>query len=183
VIRAVLAVAVATALLGVAIPALEDARSDRSVRLVRGEVAAIERAADSLLAADETAPGRGARRVVEVSLPEGSWSDADVDELGIRGSVGTSRTTSTVRYRVDGGSSRTLGVDAPLYTPDGVVAVPGDGTARVVLELVRVEGRPAVAVRVSGPRSGVRGFMTEPGTTPFHVNPRPVRRALGGVWV
>jgi hypothetical protein len=183
VIRAVLAVAVATALLGVAIPALEDARSDRSARLVRGEVAAIERAADSLLAADETAPSRGARRVVDVSLPEGSWSNADVDELGIRGSAGTWRNRSTVRYRVDGGSSRSVEVDAPLYTPDGVVDVPGDGTSRVVLELVRVEGRPAVAVRVSGPRSSGRGFMTESGTTPSHVHPRQVRRAVGGVWV
>lgn len=183
-IRAVLAVALAAALVALALPAIDDARERRADRQVRAEVAAIERAADSLLAADETSPGPGAKRVLSLSLPEASWTVAGVENFAVRGGAGHPGRRSAVSYVV-GGRSRRIAVDAPLYVPDCPVSLAGGGDRRVVLELVRVDGRPAVAVRTGRSGSDERserrrlpGFMPEGGTNPGHVHPRPDRRGL-----
>jgi hypothetical protein len=191
VIRAVLAVALATAIVAAALPVLDDARQRRSDRSVRGEVAAVERAANALLAADETAPGPGARRVVPVSLPERSWTTAGVDEVAIEGSVGRSHRESAATYTIGDGPTRRVGIGAPLYTPDGPVVLEGNRGAELVLELVRVDGRAVVAVRRRDrgrPRNGgpdpdhaLRGFIPEPATTTGHVHPRSDRRGVRGV--
>lgn len=145
-IRTVLAVALAVAVVGVAVPVVEEGRVRAADRAVDGELAAVERAAESLLAADETTPSAGARRTVALSLPSGSWRAADVDAFRIHG-AGPGRRGS-VTYRIDGGR-RTVAVDAPLYTPSGPVVV-GDGTVRVVLSLDDVDGRRVVVVRLAG---------------------------------
>lgn len=184
-IRAVLAVALAAALVGFALPVVDEARRDRADRLVRSEVATIERAADSLLAADETTPGAGARRVLSVSLPEASWTVAGVDYLAIHGGPDNPEGGPGISYAV-GGRTRRIAVDALLYAPDGPVRIAGGGERRVVLELVRIDGRPAIAVRSGAPdgraeRPLLPGFMPEAGTRRDHVHPRSYRR--GVAWV
>ncbi len=148
-IRAVLAVAVATALVGVAMPAIEDARLEASDRLVRGELAAIERAGESLLAADETTPSAGSRRVVTVDLPASTWRSAGVDRLAIHGiEQGADTGVAAVTYRLDGRQRRvTLGV--PLHTDDGPLVL-DDGSHRLVLEMAERDGRRVVAIRRVG---------------------------------
>lgn len=143
-IRAVLAVAMATALLGVALPGIDHARVRHSDRVVRGEIDALDRAARSLVAADEAAPTVGARRTVTVTLPDDSWGGVAASSLAIRGSAGDPR--ATVTYRLAGHPQRTVRIDTSLSTPDGPVVLRESGSHRIVLELVRIEGRPVVRV-------------------------------------
>jgi hypothetical protein len=147
VLRTVLAAALATALVGLAIPVVDDARVGRSDRAVRAEIAALDRAADSLVAADEVTPGPGARRTVGLSLPESSWSAAGVEFLTIRdGTEPDSHGRSTVVYRLDGGRERRVRLDAPLSPPGDELRIDGGGRHRIVLSLVRVDGTRAIRV-------------------------------------
>jgi hypothetical protein len=150
VFRVVLAVVLASALLAVALPAVDGARTGNADRAVRGELLAVERGASSLVAGEETTPGAGARRSVPVTLPGASWGRVSVDSVTFHGGSAASAPPrrGRVTYRLDGRDERTATVDAPLWTPDGPVTLRGTGRHRLVLELVRVDGRRVVVVRL-----------------------------------
>ena len=125
-IRAVLAVLLAVALLGVSFPVLDDAREERSETVVESELGEIEAAAVDLARTEEAveldeperaadgdepmeAPGLRAasRRSVSVVVPDRTLTEAPVEYVAIGGIPAADRST--------GSSSRNGGVSVLAY--------------------------------------------------------------------
>lgn len=175
-IRVALAALLAVALLGAATPAIDDARTSATGRTLGADLSRVGAAAETLEDRhDAVRPEAGpARRTVRLVVPGGGW--------------GRARATVTVDGRPEGRGLRWRVGDAP---PNGVrVGVElrvwrdgrpvtgelrlGPGRHRLVLSLVRVEGRPVVAVR---------GFKSDTGGTSPRVRRRAGLGRGGGVWV
>lgn len=147
IVRIVLAVLLAAALLAVSLPAIDDGRQRATDSQVRGEVARIERAASDLLATEETVPNRtlAPRRTVTLSLPERSWHRAAVDALTVQPPPdGGSR--GRIRYAVAGRPGTTVTLDVPLRPAAGRLELRGSGEYRLRLRLVRIDGERTVVV-------------------------------------
>lgn len=153
-LRVVFASALAVVLVAATLPALEDASRSRAAAGVEGDLATLERAATSLLATDEAAPGAGPRRAVTVRVPERSWTNAGLAYVSIGGPPGERASESTRRgvvvYRVRGGEPRRLRLSVPLWTPGESVVLREAGTHRLTLTVDRVDGRRVVVVRRAG---------------------------------
>lgn len=145
-IRVVLAVVLATALFGVSLPAIDDARKDHSETVVRTELQRVERAATNLLETDDPTED-GARRVVEVHLPTRSWTDAGIEAI----TIGESRRGSGGRltWTVEGGTRTVRPVpEVPFRTAtDRDVTIDASGRHRLVLSLDGNRTDPVVTVR------------------------------------
>jgi hypothetical protein len=146
-LRVVVAVALATALLGAATPAVDDARIDHADARVETEVDELAATADRLVERNDPAPPgvRGARRLLTLHLPGPSWGSAGLDHLSVPGPSADRRGVLT--WRVEGGRETTRWVSVPLVGPDGGLSLRGGGARRVVLELVRRDDEPVVVVR------------------------------------
>lgn len=172
-LRAVLGVALAVALVATATPALEDARADRTERLTERELGRVGTAAETL--AREEAPG--ARRTLTLSLPDDSPTAVPLAFVALGGlpdgasAVGrtavsdTEATTATdtverdvLAFRVAGGPRHVRRVEADLRVgrEDGrpvedsrALVLRGGGTYEVTLRLVRLDGRRTVIVSFS----------------------------------
>jgi hypothetical protein len=138
VIRALLAVALAATLLAASLPAIESAAADRTAASVDRDVDRLDRAGQSLLAADDP----GARRVVSVSLSADSVTAVGVDAFVVR-----CEPRCIVRYTLGNGASRIRRLDLPLVTPAGAVRLGSPGEHRLTLRLVDGDGGRVVAVR------------------------------------
>lgn len=146
-IRVVLAVLLATAILGAGHQAAERGGRAEAVTLVRDEARTVAAAADRLAARNDP----GAARTVAVRVPRRRWGRP-------RASL---RLGDDLRWRVGNRSGRVrTGVE--LRTPDGPLRL-GGGRHRLRLSLVARDGDPAVAVR---------RFMAEDGTTAARVRTR-----------
>ncbi len=138
-IRVVVAVAVASALLSAALPAVETARVEHTTAAVERVPDRIDRAALSTLAGEpERRPSLGsaptARRVVSISVPGGSVATAPVRSLSL--CPGDERGMAVLVYAVgDAAPSRAV-LSAPYDLPNGGIAL--DGRRRVSLALVPV---------------------------------------------
>ena len=163
-IRAVLAVALAAALLGASLPAVDDARRDHTEQALGVELQRVERAAASLLRSDDPVTGAGARRVVSVSLPAESWTDAGVERVRVSG--GRNGSTGVITWTVRTGRHGVRRLpDVPLRTPDGeALKLESAGMYRLVLSLERE--RDATVVRV-------RRFMNGEGSRAGHATLAP----------
>lgn len=142
-IRVVLAVVLAAALLSVALPAVDAGRVDRTATRLDAATARIERAARSLLAhEDPTPPGvAGARRRVGFRLPVRSWT-------AVRATLRIDGEADAVTYRLAGRRPhRTTFRGVDLRTPGGPVAFESAGRHRLVLSLVRDDGVGVVVRR------------------------------------
>lgn len=137
-IRAVLSVLVAVALLGASLPAVDDARVGRTETLVEADLRQLADEAAALAAeSDAVETGPGARRVVALRVPGRDLTTAGATvELRGKENVAVARIEGRERVRI------TLDVD--LRTPGGPVRLAEPGTHRVVLELRRVDGDPVV---------------------------------------
>ena len=159
-LRAVLAVLLAAALVGVSMGALQDARQTRSDRLAAGEVGALRDAAVGLQQSAAPAPRAAvaARRVVDVAVPTGGFTEAPVAYVAVGGRPGKpvpgdDGGSDVVAYRLADGPPRTTrlpvdvraagrgGDDTPLVLR---------GPARVALSLVERRDRPVVLVERVG---------------------------------
>ena len=157
-LRAVVAVALAAALLGTTLPAVETAQRERTASHVAGEVDRLTSAVADLRARDGAVAERGARRVVAVRLPQRDWGHAGVEYFRLGGAPGSGRAArdeAAIAWRVSGGVERRRQVpDVPL----GAVATPCDrplvfreaGTHRIALSLVWRGGERRVLVRRVG---------------------------------
>ena len=147
-LRVVVAVGLATALLGASMPAVETARVDHAHARTDAEVDGLAATADRLSERNDPAPPGvpGARRTLTLHMPGPSWASASLDYLLIPG-PSTDRPPGTVRWRVDGGRETTRNFPVPLVGPEGGLRLAGGGTRRLVLEYVRRDGREVVAVR------------------------------------
>lgn len=172
-IRVALAVVLAAALVGAATPAVEDARTAATDRGLGADLSRVGAAAESLAAGHDPVPPRAgaARRTVRLVVPGAAWGRASATVV-VGGPAGDG-----FGWRVGDGHARTVRVDVELRvwrdgTPvDGTLRF-GPGRHRLVLSLVRVDGRAVVAVR---------GFKSDTGRSSPRVRPR--RRGEGGVRV
>lgn len=141
-LRVVLAVLTAAALLGVATPAVQSARVDHADARIAAELDELERAGRSLSDRNDPRPGDGvpgARRVVVVSLPVGTWGHAGTEYLWFPSpDVSGESTPGTVRrvtWRVSGGAvHRRRLLSGDLVGPSGGLEL-GPGRHRLVLRL------------------------------------------------
>ena len=130
-IRVVLAVALATALLGASLPVAERVERDRNAALATGELQRLAARADRLAADnDPVAPGDDpATATVVVRPPEPVVTDGGRLVVGDDGLV----------WRPRDGRDRSVESPVPLSVAD---AVRVSERARLRLSLVRVDGRP-----------------------------------------
>ncbi|MFC7058060.1 DUF7311 family protein [Halovenus salina] len=147
-IRYVVAVLLATALLGVGFVAVERVSAVRAETQLNGELSAIERAAASLLEHDDPTPaGPPPRRVLDVRLPTAGFATVGVETLVFE-PVGN---RTVVRYQLGGRPATTRILDVALVNAvDGArtLDVSGrTGSQTVVLELVTDPGNPTVQMR------------------------------------
>jgi len=170
VIRVVLTVLVAVALLAAATPALEDARVTTTAERIETETDRVELAVAGLVAGSVSVadPSLAARTTVTVRVPSG-FGAARIDRIavvetgnggeavGAEASVaetGAADPDAAVRYRIDGGPERTVPIE-PGVT-DATVSVDGDaialrpgGESRLVLRLVD-DGGPTIRIARAG---------------------------------
>ncbi|SDM10800.1 hypothetical protein SAMN04487949_0877 [Halogranum gelatinilyticum] len=147
-IRVVVAVAVATALLATSLPAVDSARADRTAAHLDGEMARLSAAATSLVDDDDaTVSGvPGARRVLSVSVPARSWTAAGVDAIRVGCRDGEGCRRPMVGYELDNGRQRRVRLDVPLVVADGPLVLRETGRHRLTLTLTRRDGSVAVVV-------------------------------------
>jgi hypothetical protein len=157
IVRTVLAVALAAALVAVSQPAVESAGRERTAAAVADEVDRFVEQATSLVDTDDAVARPGARRIVTVSLPEPGQTAAGIGELafepaveGQRRSAGT--TASAISWRIDGGDrNRRFLERITLETSDDEPLVLGEhGRHRLVLSLRGSNADPRVHLRRYG---------------------------------
>jgi hypothetical protein len=167
-LRVVLVVSLAAALLTVSLPVVKTARIDHADAVVSAELDRLEDAARRLLARnDAVGPGRpAARRSLTLALPQRTWGSAGLADLSIPDA-------GPIRWRVDGGDPRRYDPSVPVVASGERVEFGVGGRHRVVLSPRRVDGRRVVTVR---------DFTRERPTTPSHEDGarRSARSAPGG---
>lgn len=151
-IRVLLAAILTVALAGVAMGAIERGRVDRTATHLDAAADRLVRTAELLVARDDpTADGvPGARRVLQLDLPERSLGAAAVGAFAVNGSDGASAAGGWVRYRVRGARAVRVRVPVDLRTPDGPVVLHGAGRRRLSLRLVADRGPAVVVERAPG---------------------------------
>lgn len=164
-LRAVLAVVLAVALLGVAMPAVDEARADRTSHLAAGELSRLSERTTGLAATEEVGPDATARRVVSLSVPGAGFTTAPLEYVAVGGVPDCGRPRDTaegdvVAYRLRGGAPQVRHVPVDLRVVTGG-RVRGDedplvlrGDAHLTLSLVSRGGERTVLVR--------RGRTSEP---------------------
>jgi hypothetical protein len=150
-LRVVVAVTLAAALLGVSMPVVETARVDHADARVEAELDRLTAAATRLAERNDLAPPGvpGARRTVSVRFPRGTMGSSALARLSVPGpeAQAWNWTGTRLRYRIAGASPDTYESGVVLVgTPDGTTIRRG-GRHRLVLELSRVRGHRAVVVR------------------------------------
>jgi hypothetical protein len=162
-LRVVVAVALATAILAVSLPAIDAAGRDRTSATVTDEVDALETAVRDLQHSDGAVPQgtSGARRVVTVRLPDRGWASARLAYLAVGGRPGAScvdRTETALAWQVVDGPVQTRrlpGVQLEHADGDGdddPLVLREPGKHRLVLTLVERAGDRTVRVqRLDGP--------------------------------
>jgi len=169
VLRAVLAVALAVALLAASLPAVDRARRDHADSQVRGQLERLATAARALAARNDPVPvgDAGATRALTLRLPARGWRSAGVAYVAIGGVPGNATTDTpdgdVLAWRLAGGPPRVVRVEGvAVHTvaddriaPDGrPLVLRESGRHRVELSLVRHRGRPVVLVRRFKPEDG-----------------------------
>lgn len=142
-LRTALAVLVGVALLGVALPAVDDARVGHADSQVRTELEHLETAAMELQSeSDPAVPGApGARIERTVVLPGHSWGKAGLERLTI-----PADRNGSVQWRVAGGRPKSLEPTPPLVAPPDGLLLRDAGRHRLTLSLERRDGQQVVVV-------------------------------------
>lgn len=160
-LRVVLAVLLAVALLGAAMPVVEDARADRTSTLAAGELSRLAERATGLAAGGEAGPDAGSRRTVDLSLPDGGFATAPLAYAAVGGlpdcdAPGDTGAGDVVAYRLVGGEPRVRHVPVDVRVVEAGQARDDDeplvlrGDASLTLALVEDEGPPTVLVGRTG---------------------------------
>lgn len=155
-IRVVLTVLVAVALLATTMPALEDARTATAAERLETETDRVERAVGGLVSGSTSVsdPSLAARTTVTVRAPAGV-SAPQIDRLALVEPTGAGADAgAALRYRIDGGRRRTLPIApestvATVEVVGGPIALRTRGESRLELRLVD-DGGPTVRVRRVG---------------------------------
>ncbi|GAB3686220.1 hypothetical protein GCM10028857_17940 [Salinarchaeum chitinilyticum] len=153
-IRVVVTVLLAIALLAASMPAVEHAGADRSEEQLRSGVRNLDAAATALAESEEAVPGTvGARRTVAVRIPAADIGAAGVERFAISGS------DRRYAFRVEGRDETVRFGTVPVHTLDGEPLVLREpGTHELVLALVEIGGdRRVVVARLERVRDGALG--------------------------
>ncbi|MGQ3328568.1 DUF7311 family protein [Halorubrum sp. FL23] len=151
-IRVVLTVLVAVALLAVSMPALEDARAVTTDERLEAESDRVERAIGGLASGSMSVsdPSLAARTTVTVRAPSGVAA-ARIDRLAlVEPERPGDESGAALRYRIGGGRDRTVRIApeaaaASVDVVDGPIALRTRGESRLELRLVDDEG-PTVEI-------------------------------------
>lgn len=148
-IRYVVAVLLAVAILGVAGLVLADGAADNTERQLQTGISDIEEAAVDLAENEELSPDThpDPQRVVEVSVPAGSLTETGVSQFEIE-PIGDAN-VSIVRYVLDDGTSSESVIDERIVyrdpTANRTTEIGGSGIHRIRLVLLPDEnGAPVV---------------------------------------
>lgn len=149
IVRTVLAVVLAAALVGVSQPAIEAAARERTANHVAEAVEEVAGHAAGLVETDDAVAGAGARRTVTVHLPGRTLTRAGVEYLrfqpsGGEASVGSNR--SAVSWRLSGGDARRRVLESVRLVTSGgePVVLREQGRHRLVLSLRGSNAEPRV---------------------------------------
>jgi len=143
-LRTALAVAVATALLGISLPVIDSARVTHAETSVETALGRLDTAASELAATSDPLPASadGARRQHVLRLPRGSWGSASLAELRFPPPDSQQKPT----WRVTGGQWARMTTSVSLVgPPDGLTLTEG-GRQRVELTLQRRDGDVVVVI-------------------------------------
>lgn len=144
-IRLVLAVVLAAAILGVSLPAIDDARGDRTAARLDRTVDHFDDAALALLDNDPARDrAHAAGRTIRIHLPDRSWTAVRVESVRIDG-MDTDR-PAVVSYTLSGRPPMRHRIDAPIETP-GPIVLREPGLHRLRADLLLRHGSPVVIVR------------------------------------
>ncbi|RQG90691.1 DUF7311 family protein [Natrarchaeobius chitinivorans] len=143
-IRYVLAVLLAVALVSLSVPAIEHGATVKSEHTVDRDVAAIDRAATSLVAHEDLPPDGHPppQRIVTVTLPTDSVTTTPIERFEIERAGAYA---SVVTVSLEGTSPRTFVIDAPIVyaTPSENRSVDLGGTGTDVELLFQLAEDPA----------------------------------------
>jgi len=142
-LRAVLAVLLAAAILTVSHPIIQQGRQEHAATLLAEEVDDLVAEAKDLVATDEATGGPGARRIVTLDLPTSGRFSAGANAITIDGGP-----PPRVEWAVeDGRTERRILEDVRLRTPDDdPLVVRGSGQERLLLALDGRPGEPVVEI-------------------------------------
>ncbi|ADQ68024.1 hypothetical protein C499_16117 [Halogeometricum borinquense DSM 11551] len=147
-IRVVLAAVLAVAVLGASLPAVEDARADRTATRVDTSVERLSAAGSALAyGSDATSDAAVApTRTVTFSLPSPTWTSAGIDYVAVGGQPGGQGNRSVVTYAVAGGTeiTRRLSLPVALRTPNGPIVLRGYGDRPISVALRRTADGPVL---------------------------------------
>jgi hypothetical protein len=150
-VRTLLTVVVAAAILGMSLPAMADARADRTEAELDTAAARVTDAVAALVAREDPVPAteRGASRTVTVTIPHAGMADAEVAYFSL-GGVPNASAPSIIGYRVAGRPPRQIESRHRFLTgPQPLVLPPG----RHHLRLTLVQQSGGARIRVDLPRS------------------------------
>lgn len=147
-LRVVVAVVLALALLGAVLPVLDTLRVDTGHATVRAVVDRVGDAAVTLRARNDARPGPGgARRLLSLSLPRRSWGSRGLAWLAVRP---TNASATRVSWRIRGGGTRHRTLPAGVVPAGDGFRLGGARDLAVRLVLTREAGRRIVRIeRVS----------------------------------
>ena len=141
-IRTILAVVLALAIVSLSMPAIDRVATVGTERGLEADLATLEAEAVELLEEEERPPAGdpGPQRVVTITLPAESPTTAGVDYVAVGDSLEATTDTADrpiVTYRIEGGPERIVHVDAPIEPAGGEAIVlrgSGDRDLRLTLE-------------------------------------------------
>jgi len=142
-IRYVIAVVFATAMMSVAMPAVGDAAALNGETQIESELAAIEEEANSLLYNEEIPASGvpGATREVTLSFPQESLTTESTTEVVLDRS--SDAPVTHVTYHVDGRVAGQYVIDAPLAdsasSPSESITIEGDSDIDLQLQLEQTD--------------------------------------------
>lgn len=148
-LRVVLAVLLASALIGVALPVVDSGRVAHADSQVRTELDHLETAGRNLQAeSDAVRPETDGARIRRTAvLPGPSWGKAGIERL----TIPESADDGMVTWRVDGGTTQEMRPSPPLVAPHDGLQLRESGRHRLRLELQRRDGRQVIVVTRANP--------------------------------
>jgi hypothetical protein len=141
--RLVLAVAVTTALAGATAPALSAARADAADGTIERQLDELAAELTALVETDDATTAGDAQRVVEIRLPQRTYTSARVDHLRFRGRAGV----GVAAWEIESRERTEPLVDIPIRPTASTDRLDEPGTHRLAFVLTRSEGQRVLMVR------------------------------------
>lgn len=138
--RYVLAVILSVAIVGIAMPAVDEAAADRSQSQVQTQVVKIKTAATSLVEHEEVGlkSESGGRRIVTVEFPRDSLTSKSVQYVRFNPKHALGFTTVT--YEVKGHSPERTEIDAVIVSPDNESVEMGKADQETIILTLKRDG-------------------------------------------